>query len=254
MTLGVGPGATLVFLSLLLTAGLALVHLFSGRMRFPSASPRSRWLSAAGGVSAAYVFVHLLPDLAEEQEALREAVGEGFSFLEYHVYLVALVGLATFYGLERAAKVSRGGRRRRGKGDATGRGVFWLHTGSFALYNALIGYLMLHREEPGFGSLVLFAFAMGVHFVVNDFGLREDHEGAYDRAGRWVLAAAILVGWVVGLLSGISEAALAVLFAFLAGGVIMNVLKEELPEERGSRFWAFALGAAAYAAVLLVAF
>lgn len=34
----------------------------------------------------------------------------------------------------------------------------------------------------------------------------------------------------------------------------MNVLKEELPEERQSRFWAFALGAAAYAALLLIAF
>jgi len=31
----------------------------------------------------------------------------------------------------------------------------------------------------------------------------------------------------------------------------MNVLKEELPEERKSRFRAFALGAALYAAILL---
>jgi hypothetical protein len=126
--------------------------------------------------------------------------------------------------------------------------------GSFALYNALIGYLMLHREEPGVGSLIFFAFAMGVYFVVNDFGPREDHKGAYDRAGRWVLAAAVLAGWAVGLLLDISEAALAVLFAFLAGGVVMNVLKEELPEERQSRFWAFALGAAIYSAFLLAAF
>ena len=234
--------------------GLALVHLFCGRMRFLKASPRSRWLSAAGGVSVAYVFVHLLPDLAEEQETVHRAVGETFTFLEYHVYLVALLGLATFYGLERAAKLSRGKKRRAGEEDATGAGVFWLHTASFALYNTLIGYLMLHREEPGLGSLVLFAFAMGVHFVVNDFGLREDHKDAYERAGRWVLAAAVLAGWTVGLLFEVSEAALAVLFAFLAGGVVMNVLKEELPEERESRFWAFALGAALYAAVLLVAF
>jgi hypothetical protein len=42
------------------------------------------------------------------------------------------------------------------------------------------------------------------------------------------------------------------LFAFLAGGVVLNVLKEELPEERESRFWAFALGAASYTALLLV--
>lgn len=69
-----------------------------------------------------------------------------------------------------------------------------------------------------------------------------------------MLATAVLAGWAVGLLSEISEAALAVLFAFLAGGVVMNVLKEELPEERESRFWAFVLGAGLYAGVLLVAF
>ena len=249
-----GPSLAAALLSLVLTAGLALVHLFSGRMLFLDVSPRSRWLSAAGGVSVAYVFVHLLPDLAEEQETLREAVGESFTFLEYHVYLVALVGLVAFYGLERAAKTSRRRRRNARGEDAAGAGVFWLHVCSFALYNALIGYLMLHREDTGLGGLILFAFAMGVHFVVNDFGLREDHKGAYDRAGRWVLAAAVFAGWVVGLVSEISEAALAVLFAFLAGGVVMNVLKEELPEERESRFWAFVLGAGLYAAVLLLAF
>ncbi len=164
---------------------------------------------------------------------------------------MALAGLVAFYGLERAAKLSRGRRRGAGADDATGAGVFWLHVSSFALYNALIGYLLLHREGPGLWNLTLFAFAMGVHFVVNGFGLREDHKGAYDGYGRWVLAAAVFAGWVVGLISEISEAALAVLFAFLAGGVVMNVLKEELPEERESRFWAFALGAALYSAVLL---
>ena len=232
-------------------AGLAVVHLFSGKLRFLGGTPRSIWLSMAGGISVAYVFVHLLPDLAEEQEAIREAVGETFSFLEYHVYLVALVGLATFYGLERAAKISRQRKRIVDKEDSTEAGVFWLHIASFTAYNALIGYLLLHREEPGFQSLILFTAAMGVHFVVNDYGLREDHKGAYDRIGRWVLVAGIFAGWVVGLIFEVSEAAIAVLFAFLAGGVIMNVLKEELPEERKSRFWAFALGAALYAAILL---
>ena len=241
-------------LSVVLAAGLAGVHLLSGRLQILGVSPRSRWLSAAGGVSVAYVFVHLLPDLAEEQETIREATRESLSFLEYHVYLVALVGLATFYGLERAAKVSRGKERSAGRDDSTGGGVFWLHTASFAAYNGLIGYLLLHREDPGSGSLVLFAFAMGVHFVVNDYGLRRDHKAAYDRVGRWLLAAAVLAGWAVGLAYEVSEAALAVLFGFLAGGVIMNVLKEELPEESESRFWAFALGAALYSVVLLVAF
>ena len=41
------------------------------------------------------------------------------------------------------------------------------------------------------------------------------------------------------------------LFAFLAGGVVLNVMKEELPEERQSRFGAFLLGVAGYGGVLL---
>ncbi|MDV2992514.1 MAG: hypothetical protein N4J56_002168 [Chroococcidiopsis sp. SAG 2025] len=65
-----------------------------------------------------------------------------------------------FYGLERAAKLSRQRQRKAGKGDVTSEGVFWLHVVSFALYNALIGYLLLHREEPGVQSLLFFFMAM----------------------------------------------------------------------------------------------
>ena len=131
--------------------------------------------------------------------------------------------------------------------------MFWLHIGSFALYNVLIGYLLLHREETGLAPLVFYFVAMAVHFVTNDFGLREDHKARYDAQGRWVLAAAVLAGWAVGLAGEVSDLAIGFLFAFLAGGVVLNVLKEELPEERKSRFWAFALGAAGYSALLLLA-
>ena len=61
----------------------------------------------------------------------------------------------------------------------------------------------------------------------------------------------MLLGWAVDLLAEVPEVVVAGVTAFLAGGVIMNVLKEELPEERESRFWAFAIGAALYAALLL---
>lgn len=46
---------------------------------------------------------------------------------------------------------------------------------SFAIYNLLIGYLLLHREEPGRLALMLFFIAMALHFLVNDFGLQEHH-------------------------------------------------------------------------------
>lgn len=240
-----------VLVSLLAALGLAVVHLFSGRLRFLEGTPRSVWLSIAGGVSVAYVFVHLLPELAEGQEALAEALGESLALLESHVYLLSLVGLAVFYGLERAASSSRGRKRKETGEDRASAGVFWLHISSFAVYNAIIGYLLLRREEGGLDNLFLFFLAMALHFVVNDHGLREQHKSAYHRVGRWVISAAILLGWALGLLVEVPEFVLAAITAFLAGGIVLNVLKEELPEERESRFWAFALGATSYATILL---
>ena len=230
--------------------GLALTHLFSRQLRFVKV-PRSRWLSGAGGVSVAYVFVHILPELSEHQAVLEEAETGFVSYLEHHVYLLALLGLTVFYGLEKMASKSRESQEEAGKGDVTTSGVFWLHIASFAVYNALIGYLLMHREEPDMDNLFLYSLAMALHFVVNDFGLRENHKHIYDHIGRWILAAAVIVGWVIGSGTEIGEAAIAVLFAFIAGGIVLNILKEELPEERESRFWAFGLGALIYSVLLL---
>ncbi|MBD1835326.1 hypothetical protein H6F61_22230 [Cyanobacteria bacterium FACHB-472] len=240
-----------VILSAILAVCLALVHLFSGKMRFLDRIPRSRWLSAAGGVSVAYIFVHVFPELNQGQQVIEEGEGYLIEFFEHHVYLVALLGFAVFYGLERLAKRSRQQNQKENQEDTTDAGVFWVHMASFSIYNALIGYLLLHREERGIWDLLLFFVAMALHFVVNDDGLRENHKGDYNRVGRWILAAAIIAGWVIGRATEISEAAIAVIFAFIAGGIILNVVKEELPEERESRFWAFALGAAVYSALMV---
>jgi hypothetical protein len=131
--------------------------------------------------------------------------------------------------------------------------VFWLHAGSFAAYNALVGYLLVHREEPGVVSLLVFAVAMALHFLVNDVGLQQHHRESYASRGRWVLAGGVLVGTAVGVLVDVGDVLLAALFAFLAGGIVLNSIKEELPEERDSHFWSFATGAAAYSAVLFFA-
>ncbi len=243
-----------LLLSAVIAALFAAVHVAGGRLAFLAATPRSVWLSAAGGVAVAYVFVHLLPELAAYQDTLGARARRGGGLLaaiEHHIYVVALAGLASFYGLDRLARRSA---RRAAPGTGERRpsaGVFWIHLSSFAAYNLLIGYLLLHREEADLRGLLIYAVAMGLHFVVNDQALREHHGRAYHAIGRWLLAAAPLAGWALGAATTITPAAVATLFAFLAGGVVLNVLKEELPEERDSRFSAFAAGSLAYAALLL---
>jgi hypothetical protein len=232
-------------------AALSTVHLTIGRLTFLRMIPRSQWLSLAGGVSVAYVFVRLLPDLARGQAIVNEAVPPALRFFEEHVYLLALAGLVAFYGLERIVRVSQdrpGGRY----GESTTRaGIYWLHTGMFALYNLLIGYLLVDRGERGAASLAPFVFAMGFHFLAMDFGLKETHRGEYYRSGRWVLVAALAAGSLVAVATPVAEVWIALFTAALAGAVVLNVLKEELPAERKSRLLPFFAGAAAYAVVLL---
>ncbi len=230
---------------------LALIHIQASKLRFLKRKPRSRWLSLGSGVSVAYVFVHVLPDLSAAQENFQNQVTL-LAAVEHHLYVMALLGLLAFYGLEQAAKTSRQQNRKEGKGDATQPAVFWLHMTSFALYNALIGYLLMHREEPGAGNLMIYVIAMALHFVVNDYSLSEDHKAAYEKKGRWILASAVVCGWIVGSQIDITTAATATLFAFLAGSIVLNVLKEELPEAKESRFGTFFLGALGYTGLLLL--
>jgi hypothetical protein len=236
------------WMPLVLALILAAVHLSARRMVFLESIPRSKFLSIAGGVSVAYVFIHILPELKEHQESIAESA-EVVAFLEHHAYLLAMLGLVIFYGLEKAVQDSK--KQNPDMGHKPKRSAFWLHISSFFVYNGLIGYLLVHREESGLLNLLLYGTAMALHFIVVDFGLREHHKDRYDKEGRWVLAAAIVIGWAVGTLTEIPEAMLALLFAFLSGSIILNVLKEEIPEERQSSFWAFALGSIGYVLLLL---
>lgn len=231
-------------------AVLVVIHLFIGKAKFLGAMPRSLWLSGAGGAAVAYVFVYLLPRIAAEQVAFQKMAGP--AFLKNHVWLLAMAGLVIFYGLELMVQKDREQREEAGFDD-TSAGVFWVHFGTFALYNALIGYLLIQRYDYGLKSMLFYGGAIALHFVSNDFGLHDEHERNYDRYGRWLLAAAIVAGWALGLVMPLPKTATAALFALLAGGIVLNVLKEELPEKRESSFLPFVVGMLAFTGLLLAA-
>lgn len=238
-------------ISLLAAVGLAVVHLLAGRLRFIDVIPRSRFLSFAGGISVSYVFLRLLPDLGRSQARVGYSVEQTLNIPRDPVYLVALVGVVVFYGLQRLADASRQEQRETRGEDCPAPAVFWLNIASYATVNFVVGYLLVFREAVGIGRLSVFFLAMALWFVVSDYALRVQYKEQYRRRGRWVLAVAVLGGWAVGRLAPVPDWLLSLALAFVAGGVVMNVMKEELPRERESAFWAFALGAGVYAALLM---
>jgi len=214
---------------------------------------RRRWVSAAAGVSVAYVFVDVLPELAAQNRAVIEAAGEaGLLFAEQRVYVLALASFVVMYGLEYMVLAARGQRSSVVEEGVRDR-IYRLHLAGFAVYSALIGYLLVERADRDIGALVIYTLAMALHFVIVNHSLNEEHGRAYRRGGHWWLAASVLVGWAAGAVSPLSEAAFARLFALLAGGVVITSLKAELPDDRKGRFWPFCLAALVFAFLLILA-
>ena len=244
----------MIWISLAGAALLAAVHVFSQKLRILKGVPRSRVLSAVGGMAVAFVILQLLPAIAEHQRTLEQAARSGlFGFLKKDVYVIVLFSLVVYYGLERLAKESKARNQEENNLERAEHWVFWIGMGTFALMNLLIGYMLVHHAEQNRGVqfLLLFTLAMFFKFIVQDHALHRDHKDLYDHKGRWVLAAAVFIGWAVNYWAEIPRVGPAILQSFIAGGVLLNVLKEELPDERKSRYWAFGLGAAAYSVLLL---
>jgi zinc transporter ZupT len=237
----------MVVMSGVLAVVLALAHVLAAWLPAIADRHRQVWTSFAGGVAVAYVFVYIVPELVQYEEVVARMLPLGLG--GKHVFLVALVGLCSFYAVERLALRIRGGAARHAPDNARGT-IFWMHIGSFAVYNALVGYLLV-REFDDTVSRLLYTGAVGLHFLGNDYALEQRHLEEYRRRGRWILAVGVLAGWAIATVYEFPHAIIGMLFAFLAGGIMVNVLKEELPEERKSRLPAFLVGAAFYTGLLL---
>ena len=230
------------------------IHLFASHIKSLQAVPRNGWLSLAGGASVAYVFLHLLPELEMGHAQLLETDHRLLTWTEYPTYVIALLGLVTFYTLERMAR-RHAPMREHDKLDEATDGIRWLfriQIASFTVYNLVIGCALYEVHEEGHVAYWLYVVAMGLHMFVVDQGFTRHYRRPYLRFGRWILASAILIGWGITLLADVPHRYLAPLSAFVGGGVILNVLKEELPAEAESKLLPFLSGVFGYGALVLV--
>jgi hypothetical protein len=216
------------------------------------AGPLVAALLLAAGASLAYVFLDVLPELSVRHRELL-ATGGRVLHAEQGIYFLALVGFVVLYALDEMVLKARGQEDGAGERPDDRNPVFWVHIAGFALYGGIIGDALVSRGEGGTLQLWLYVAAMAFHLLVVSSALAREHGEAYRTRGRWVLAASVLAGWTVAVVAPLPEVAMARLFAFVAGGVIITSANEELPREKGGRFGWFVTGAGAYATLLMLA-
>ena len=217
----------------------AIVHLIAGKSSHLERLTHGRFLSAGGGVAIAYVFVDLLPKLCKSDIVVREALEGIFPYFERHVFVMALAGFLLFFLVDRSPTFLREKDR------------FWLSLSSYAFFNFLVGYAVVDIDNPEVKPLALFTFAMALHYFVNDYSLNKEHGEEYRTWGKWVLIISLFLGWFTGLWIILSPTAVALVSAFIGGGVIMNVTRHELPKENPNSSGAFLIAAIIYTIILL---
>jgi len=231
--------AALVFAATFLVGGR--VHPFRSLIR-----DRRSILSFGAGMSAAYVFVHVMPELHGARRAFVESVSMTLRYEGMAIYFVALLGFLLFYGLEHQSNRLRGSGAEGAVGPA-----FKLDITGFAAYVWLMAYLLVNHFGDSLVSIELYAVALAFHFLSLDHALRHEHGDAYERIGRYVLAGMALLGWGMGLLLALPGHTLALLVAFISGAIIMNSLIMELPAGKDGRFLPFMAGGLVYGLILL---
>lgn len=210
-------------LSFFAVAVFALVHLLAPKTKQLSHKAQGNLLSTGSGFALAYVFIDLLPKLGDLQVSF-----------EKWIYLLALLGFLLFFSVERSPTRS------------------WFSLGAYSLFNFFVGYAVRDPYDPEVQPLFLFTVAVALHFFANDFSITNAHPQFYGTRERWILVAALFLGWFVGIFWQLDQTAISLVTAFIAGGIIMNVMRHELPKKNPHNLAAFYGAVLLYALILLI--
>lgn len=232
-------------IALALVATLVATHFIAYRVSKLSSRTQEVLASVGGGTAVAYIFVHLMPELAVGGRALSELNIAEFTptpITEAGLFLTAMVGMVTFFILDVRAE----------QGGFSTKASLQLHLLPFAAINVIYAYTLPSLVTTGSGYAVLFTFVLAAHLLLTDRALARAHPNHFAHETRWVGTAGLLVGLGLAyLLPPADEYLLAICTAFLGGVVLMTTFREELPAASRARIPWFLLGLSIMAGLLL---
>lgn len=239
--------------SIIVISGFIMVHIFTDAIKFLDERMTNRLMSLVSGGSIAYVFLHLVPELTHYNKVAEQAsLPSWLEGIDYATYVAALLGIAVFYGINQLREKSEKKNKNESNVSRPNTSIFLLEIGAFSLYNGLIGYLLPELSGGNLAAYLIYFIVFSFHFIANNRVLHLTHEDRYTKIGRWILAFSVLIGWILYETTHASDLTLAFLSSFLTGGIVLNILNDELPQESKSSYIAFLLGMAFIAVLLQV--
>ncbi|PYZ91690.1 hypothetical protein CR194_18870 [Salipaludibacillus keqinensis] len=221
-----------------------IIQVFANHIIRSSSLGKIKWMSLAGGIAVSYIFVYILPSLHHEQDDFGDTALE--LAMESELYFFGLIGIVVFYTLSKLAE-----RHRYRSGATIEDSFFFIQTSLFFIYNMLISYIMFAADQTT-EQVIFYGVAVGLHFMAVAHDMYRENNKKYRKYGRFMLAGGILCGWLIAEFTPHSSIALSIVFAFISGAIMFNVIKHELPSEGSAHLPTFIISAFTYSTVTLL--
>jgi len=174
-----------------------------------------------GGLSVAYVFLHLIPslDVADDVGGPR-------------IYFVALLGFVAFYGLDVLFQPP----------NHTHPTKYHAYLGAFFVYDVLLVFTLGLELPPTPALSLVFALSLAMDVFNTDLELQDEYGARFVRLGRWVLLAGVAFGYGASLFRRPDPFVVDILTAALAGFMMFHTFNGQFPASRNKKFPWFLAG------------
>jgi hypothetical protein len=203
---------------------IGATHVISPRV-FGLRKHPERQAAFGGGLSVAYVFLHLIPSL----DASHEVVGP-------RIYFVALLGFVIFYGLDAFFQPPRHAH------PTKYHAYLWM----FFLYDGLLVFTLGLELPPTPILTAVFAVSLALDVLNTDLELQEGYGARFVKSGRWILLVGVAGGYALSLVRHPHPLVVDILTAALAGVMIFHTSNGVFPVSKTKKFPAFLAGVLAF--------
>lgn len=212
-----------------LCAFLIVVHLFSEQLRKYIFEKRVIF-HLSGGIVFAFLFIHMLPEFAEQGQDFSEYMHRvGITFrTQIVIYFIAMLGFMFFMGISTLVSHARNNNMQKKLGL-----YFYMHRSSYLIFNGLIAYTMPLRVKHGAGFSALFVLALAAHLVMIDIKIKNELRQTANYFVYVFFPLIIFLGWFAAYITEPDNIILvAILSAFVAGGIMHDIFSNEMPKEQ----------------------
>lgn len=235
----------------------SVINLLSFRVRSYTGKDKRRMLSFFSGITAAFVFLDLLPSLQQTNQnlAFLNSSGEDAVVIyEDTIFLVVFVGFLLFFSLE---CIATGGfkhaKTASDKKQNASKTVYFVHFALLVLLQFIISFSLLFQYQFSIIGGVLFTFAVSLHLIASDNALKETYPNMQGQNGRYLAAAIPIIGVVISIIFPEKILEASILLAFISGAILYQSIRSEIPTvNRKSSLALFMLGALLYTTILII--